>query len=193
VKRLCVFAGSSIGADPAFREAAVELARLLARRGVGVVYGGASIGLMGVVANSVLAAGGEVVGVVPERLTSREIAHRGLSELHVVGSMHERKALMSELSDAAVALPGGLGTFEELLELATWTQLGIDVKPCGLLNVHGYFDPLVAMLDRAVEQTFLSSEHRGILLAGRGCEELLARIERWSAPAAKWSPSAGEA
>ena len=188
--RLCVFAGSSAGADPAFREAAVELARLLARRGVGVVYGGASIGLMGVVANAVLEAGGEVVGVVPERLTGREVAHRGLSELHVVGSMHERKALMGELSDAAIALPGGLGTFEELLELATWTQLGIDSKPCGLLNVNGYFDPLVAMLDRAVEQSFLSLEHRRILLVGGDCEELLGRIERWSAPTAKWSSGA---
>ncbi len=154
------------------------------------MFGGASIGLMGVLAEAVLEAGGEAIGVIPQMLESREVAHRGLSELRVVASMHERKALMGELSDAAIALPGGLGTLEELLEVATWTQLGIDDKPCGLLNVGGYFDPLVEMLDRAVEQSFLSAEYRRIVLVDDSPQTLLRRLQEWEAPAAKWSEGA---
>jgi uncharacterized protein (TIGR00730 family) len=176
VKRLCVYAGSGLGTDAAYRQAAVGLGRMLAERQVAIVYGGASVGLMGALADAALGAGGEVIGVIPQRLVDREVAHTGLSELRIVGSMHERKALMSELSDAALALPGGMGTLEEILEAATWSQLGIHAKPCGLLNVRGYYDPLVRLLDRAVDQAFLSPEHRGIVLVEKDPETLLERL-----------------
>ncbi len=177
LKRVCVFAGSKEGGDPAYRDAAVLLGRTLAERGIGVVYGAASIGLMGAVANAALGAGGEAIGIIPQALQRREVAHRGLTELHVVPSMHERKAQMGRLSDAFVALPGGLGTFEELLEVTTWSQLGIHAKPIGTLNVRGYFNPLAAMLDRAVEEAFLAPEHRRILLSDEDPGGLLDRIE----------------
>jgi len=139
------------------------MAALLAGKGITIVYGGGSIGLMGILADAALEAGGRVIGVIPGHLGEKEIAHAGLSELHVVRTMHERKALMMELSDAFIALPGGLGTLEELFEVLTWSQLGLHAKPCGLLNVRGYYDPLLALLDRAVEQGFLRREHRGLL------------------------------
>lgn len=190
MERLCVYAGSGLGADPKYRQAAVDLARIVADRQIGLIYGGASVGLMGVLADAVLDAQGEVIGVIPQALVDREVAHRHLTELRVVGSMHERKALMSELSDAALALPGGIGTFEEILEVATWSQLGIHAKPCGLLKVCGYYDPLAMLLDHAVDQSFLSSEHRGIVLVEEDPETLLQRLATWTAPPAKWDTGA---
>ncbi len=163
--RICVFCGSSRGNRPAYREAAERVGSLLAGRGIGLVYGGGNIGLMGLMADAALAAGGEVIGVMPRRLVRREVAHRGLTELREVNSMHERKALMADLSDAFLALPGGYGTFEEFCEMLTWTQLGIHAKACGLLNVEGFFDPLLALFDRAVAEGFLKAQHRTLVLA----------------------------
>lgn len=164
---------------------------LLADSGIGLVYGGASIGLMGAVADAVLRGGGEAIGVIPEGLKRREVAHAGLTELRTVDSMHERKAAMSELSDAFLALPGGLGTLDELLEAATWTQLGIHAKPCGLLNIGGYWDCLVGQLDRAGSDGFLRRDHREVLLVEQDPKALLDRLERWSPPPAVWR-AAGE-
>jgi uncharacterized protein (TIGR00730 family) len=187
VKRLCVFSGSSPGAHPDYAEATAALGRALAGAGIGVVYGGASVGLMGTVADAALAAGGEVVGVIPAALRDREIAHPGLSELHVVGSMHERKALMADLSDGFVALPGGTGTLDELFEVYTWTQLGLHAKPLGLLDVRGYYASLVAFLDHAVAERFVTAEHREMLVVAEGPEALLDAFRRWRAPVrAKW-------
>lgn len=174
--RLCVFCGSQIGSDPRFAEAAVEIARLLAARDIGIVYGGGRVGLMGILADAARAAGGEVIGVIPQSLADREVAHSGLSELHVVESMHDRKALMGELSAGFVALPGGFGTLEEFCEVTTWSQLGIHRKPCGLLNVAGYFDHLIAMFDYAVAQGFLSTANRAIVLEARTSHELIERM-----------------
>jgi hypothetical protein len=154
------------------------MGRLLAERRIRLVYGAGNVGLMGVLANAALAAGGEVIGVIPQMLVDRELAHRGLTQLRIVGSMHERKALMAELSDAFVALPGGLGTYEELCEVLTWAQLGIHHKPCGCLNVLGYFDPLTRMLDRAVEAGFLQSSQRAALLVSNEPSDLLLVLER---------------
>lgn len=174
--RLCVFCGSREGSDPRFAVTARDLGVLLARSGIGVVYGGGRIGLMGIVADAALAAGGEVIGVIPAALAEREVAHQGLSELHVVDSMHERKALMNELSAGFIALPGGFGTFEEFCEVVTWSQLGIHRKPCGLLNVAGYFDPLIGMFDRAVEQGFITDDSRAIVIVAQSCQEMLATL-----------------
>lgn len=179
VSRVCVFAGSSPGADPRYTRAASELGGLLARRGIGVVYGGGTVGLMGVVADAALAAGGEVIGVLPEALDRREIGHRGLTELRVVESMHERKAMMADLSDAFIGLPGGLGTFEELLEVTTWTQLDIHEKPVGLLSVAGFYEDLAHLLDHAVRERFLRAEHRQLLLSDDDAESLLDRLLGW--------------
>ena len=148
--RLCVFCGSSVGSNPAYAEAAVTLGSLLARRGIGLVYGGGNVGLMGVIADAALAAGGEVIGVIPKALADREVAHHGVTELRVVDSMHTRKAMMADLSDAFIAMPGGVGTFEEFFEAITWTQLGLHRKACGLLNVAGFYTPLAAFIDQAV-------------------------------------------
>ena len=187
MKRVCVFCGSSPGGDPGYAEAAAELGGLLARRGVGLVYGGASVGLMGILADAALAGGGEVIGVIPDALTKYEIAHAGLSDLHVVGSMHERKAMMAELADGFVALPGGLGTLDEFFEVLTWAQLGLHAKPCGVLNTRGFYDPLLAFLDRAVEQRFLRPENRDILIARESPESLLDAMDRYVAqPVDKW-------
>lgn len=158
-----VFCGSSLGARPEYAAAARALGSLLAQRNIGVVYGGGKIGLMGILADAALAAGGRVIGVIPQTLLDREIGHLGLSELRVVHSMTERKTLMSELSDAFIALPGGIGTLDELFEVWTWTQLGLHDKPCGLLNVDGYFDPLIEFLDSATTQGFLAPLHRALL------------------------------
>ncbi len=182
VRRVCVFCGSAAGARPAYRRAAARLGEALARRGLGLVYGGGSIGLMGMVADAALAAGGEVVGVIPRRLARKEIAHAGLTRLRVVPSMHARKAMMADLADAFVAMPGGLGTLEELTEVLTWAQLGLHAKPCALLEVAGYWRPLIRLLDHAVEERFLKPEHRRLLLVERSPERLLDRLGRWRPP-----------
>jgi uncharacterized protein (TIGR00730 family) len=176
VRRICVFCGSSQGKDPAFAEAARGLGGWLARQGLGLVYGGGNIGLMGLLADAVLAGRGEVIGVIPQALVDRELAHRGVTTLHVVHSMHERKALMAELAGAFVALPGGFGTLEELCEILTWAQLGIHRKPCGLLNVNGFYDPLLSQIERAVQQRLIRDQHQGLLLVETQPEALLRRL-----------------
>jgi hypothetical protein len=177
-----VFCGSSVGARPEYREAARALAWALTRRGIGLVYGGSRVGVMYEIAATALEAGGEVIGVIPQELVDKDVAFAGLSDLRIVGSMHERKALMAELSDGFIALPGGLGTIEELLEVLTWAQLGLHKKPCGLLNVCQYFDALVGFLDHAVGQRFIKPEHLGMLLIEEDPEALLARFGRYHAP-----------
>ncbi len=164
LKRICVFCGSHFGADPAYRVAAIELGERMVERGLGLVYGGGDVGLMGVVADTVMAAGGEVIGVIPQSLRDREVAHHGITDLQVTDSMHERKRLMYAQAEAVLALPGGIGTLDELFEAMTWNQLGIHLKPAGVLNVGGFFDPLVAMLDRASEQGFIGRSYRDFLL-----------------------------
>jgi len=187
MKRICVFCGSSPGWRTEYRVAAERLGQELVRREIALVYGGGKVGLMGVLADAVLRAGGEVTGVIPESLVAREVAHPGLSKLQVVGSMHERKALMADLSDAFIALPGGFGTLEEFCEVLTWTQLGLHAKPCGVLNVLGYFTPLLAMFDRARDERFLNSENRALVLAGESASELLDALSSWQPiPVAKW-------
>jgi hypothetical protein len=182
MRRVCVFCGSSIGKSPAYLEAARATGRALASRGVGLVYGGGSVGLMGALADATLEAGGEVVGVIPRALQLRELAHGRLTTLHVVGSMHERKARMSELSDAFIALPGGMGTLEELAEIITWSQLGLHARPVGLLDAAGYYGPLIAFFDRAVAEGFIRPEHRGLVLVGTEPAALLDRFAAWKAP-----------
>jgi uncharacterized protein (TIGR00730 family) len=187
IRRLCVYAGSNAGSHPAYAAAARELARLLAGRGIGLVYGGGAVGLMGVLADTILAEGGDAIGVIPQALVDREVGHGGLTEQHVVASMHERKALMEELSDGFVAIPGGIGTLEELIEVYTWSQLGLHRKPMGALNVRGYYDPLAAMLDHAVAEGFLREAHRAALLIADEPAELLDRFAGWEPPtASKW-------
>jgi len=176
LRSVCVFCGSSIGSRPEYAVAAAAVGRLLAERGIRVVYGAGNIGLMGVVADAALTAGGEVIGVIPQMLVDKELAHGRLAELRIVGSMHERKALMAELSDAFLALPGGLGTYEELFEVLTWAQLGIHHKPCGCLNVAGYFDPLDSLLDHAVSEGFVRPQHRRLLVSSSDPVELLALL-----------------
>ena len=183
MKRICVFCGSSPGHDPRYLEAARAGGRALAQRGLGLVYGGGSVGLMGAVADAALAAGGEVIGVIPEVLQIRELAHRSLTRLHVVGSMHERKALMAELSDGFVALPGGMGTLEELAEVLTWAQLGLHARPVGLLDVAGYYRRLAEFFDRAVGAGFLRPAHRQLLLVADQPAALLDQLEAWRGPA----------
>jgi uncharacterized protein (TIGR00730 family) len=179
VRRVCVFCGSNVGARPVYGELAVALGQEIARRGLGLVYGGGDVGLMGVVADACLDAGGEVVGVMPEALAAKEIAHRGLTELRVVASMHERKAAMADLADGFVALPGGFGTLEEFFEVVTWTQLGVHQKPCGLLDVDGYFGPLLALIERAVADGFIRARHRDLVLTSSEPGDLLDRLEAW--------------
>jgi uncharacterized protein (TIGR00730 family) len=187
MERLCVFSGSSPGAHADYLRAAQELGRALADRGVALVYGGASVGLMGAIADATLDAGGEAIGVIPQALVEREIAHPGLADLRVVGSMHERKALMAELADGFVALPGGMGTLEELFEVYTWTQLGLHSKPLGLLDVRGYYAKLVAFLDHAVAERFMTVEHREMLVVEQRAEALLEAFRRWRPPVrTKW-------
>jgi uncharacterized protein (TIGR00730 family) len=187
MQRLCVFCGSSPGANSQYAELARHLGALLARRGLGLVYGGGNVGLMGLLADAVVRGGGQVIGVIPQSLVDREVAHSGLSDLRVVGSMHERKALMAELADGFVALPGGIGTLEEFCEILTWAQLGLHQKPCGLINVAGYFDRLMGFLDHAVSERFLRPEHRAMVLVEADPETLLDRfaahrppqLEKW--------------
>lgn len=187
MEKICVFCGSSPGADPAYAEAAADLGRLLAARGLTLVYGGGHVGLMGVLADAALAAGGRVTGVIPEALAAKELAHGGLTELKVVASMHERKALMSELSDAFIALPGGIGTLEEWFEVWTWSQLGFQPKPCGMLNVAGYYDHLLAFLDHMTAERFLSPPHRSMAIVEDRADRLLDRLASYQPPRAeKW-------
>ena len=173
MKRVCVFCGSSAGGRPSYREAAAQLGRSLAERRIGLVYGGASVGLMGILADAVLHAGGSVVGVIPQALAKQEVVHDGLTALRIVGSMHERKAVMADLSDGFIALPGGMGTLDELFEMVTWAQLGLHRKPCGLLDVEGYFAPLLAFLDHAVKERFVKETHRALLLVAAEPQVLL--------------------
>ena len=180
--RICVFTGSSDGRRPAYRAAAVELGRMLVARGFDLVYGGAHVGLMGAVADSVLSEGGHVIGVIPRSLVDREVAHTSLSELRVVSSMHERKALMADLSDAFIAMPGGWGTLEELFEVLTWSQLGLHRKPCGLLNVDGYFDPLLALLRHVADEQFVKADAAQFVPVASTSAALLDLFEAYQPP-----------
>lgn len=187
MRRICVFCGSSPGLNPAYAEAAREMGRALVNRRLSLVYGGGQVGLMGIIADAVLDAGGEAIGVIPHALNAREIAHHGLSKLHVVDSMHERKALMASLSDAFIAMPGGFGTYEEFFEAVTWTQLGVHRKPCGLLNVGGFYDPVVQFLDRAVMERFIRPEHRAAILVDTDPARLLEALAEARLPEVpKW-------
>jgi len=173
---ICVYCGSRTGAQPAFAAAANQVGQWIGRHGWQMVYGGGKVGLMGIAADAALAAGGTVLGVIPQNLLDKEVGHTGLTELRVVTTMHERKTLMFERADAFVALAGGIGTFEELFEIWTWHQLGVHTKPFGLLNTDGYYDPLIAMLDRMVSEGFLSPAVRSLLLVGTDAAELLGRL-----------------
>lgn len=187
LERICVFCGSNPGRNPAYAEAARQLGARLVEQGVGLVYGGGNVGLMGILADTVLAGGGEVIGVIPQALVDREVAHRGVTELEVVDSMHTRKRRMYGLADALVALPGGVGTFEELLEAITWIQLGLHAKPAGVINVQGYYDPLLTLFDRAQEQGFLHPVHRNLLMAAPDPGSLLERFAAFQPPVVeKW-------
>jgi uncharacterized protein (TIGR00730 family) len=176
LKSICVYCGSNLGARSSYLQAAQKLGIEMAKRGITLVYGGGNVGLMGAIADSVLTAGGKVIGVIPQALVEKEIAHTQLSDLRIVGSMHERKSLMAELADAFIALPGGLGTLEEFCEVATWTQLGFHRKACGLLNIEGFYDGLLAFVDRAVEEKFIRSEHRAIIISGENPVELIDKL-----------------
>jgi len=174
--RVCVFCGSRTGSQPAYTEAASRLGAALAGRGIGLVFGAGHVGLMGVLADAVLASGGEAIGVIPQALVDRELAHRQLTRLHIVESMHDRKALMAELADAFLALPGGYGTLEEFFEIVTWKQLRLHQKPIGLYNVAGFFDPLLAWIERAIAEDFIKPKHRDLLMVGADIDPLLDRL-----------------
>lgn len=190
LRSLCVYCGSSVGRDTVYADAARSLARVMVERGVRLVFGGGSVGIMGAVADEVLRLGGEAVGVIPQALMRKELAHAGLTEMHVTPSMHARKTLMAELSDAFVALPGGIGTFEELFEVWTWAQLGFHDKPCAILNVGGYYDRLVEFLDHASTEEFVRPVHRGMLIVESDPEVLLERFSAYQPPAQpKWVKS----
>ncbi|WP_067734807.1 LOG family protein [Novosphingobium naphthalenivorans] len=180
--RICVYLGSSPGRSPLYRDAAEQFGTLLAQRGIGLVYGGGEVGLMGVIADAVCAAGGEVIGVIPEALRAREKDHHGITELHVVKTMHERKAMMANLADGFVTLPGGIGTFEEMFEAWCWAQLGYHKKPVGLLNVGDFYDGLTQFIDKIVEEGFLQERHRAMLMIEREPEALLDRMMHYMAP-----------
>ncbi|MCY1397379.1 LOG family protein YvdD [compost metagenome] len=187
LRSICVFCGASPGADPIYHDAAVALGRHLAERGLRLVYGGGAVGLMGVVADAALAAGGEVIGIIPQSLERAEIGHKGLTRLEVVDGMHARKARMAELSDAFIALPGGLGTLEELFEVWTWGQLGYHAKPLGVLEVNGFYDPLLTFLDHLVTERFVRPQHREMLQRGSTPAELIDAMQAWKPLAApKW-------
>jgi len=187
MKYICIFCGSSLGFRPAYREAAEAMGEVLVKRGLELVYGGGNVGLMGLIADAVLAAGGEAIGVIPEFLAEKEIAHTGLTQLHIVNSMHDRKALMAKLADAFIALPGGYGTLEEFCEILTWAQLGLHQKPQGLLNVEGYYDPLLQLFDRAVDDQFLRADLRNLVIEADDSEVLLDRLASYqSSYVDKW-------
>jgi len=179
IRSVCVYCGSSPGLDPAFGQAATDLGRLLAERQITLVFGGGHVGLMGLLADATLSAGGEVHGVITRALEEKEVAHLGLSRLQVTASMHDRKAAMAEASDGFIMLPGGLGTLDEFFEAATWTQLGIQSKPCGILNIGGYFDPLIDLLDRSVDERFLRPEHRAQLVVDSDPASLIEALVGW--------------
>lgn len=187
MKRLCVFCGSNKGARPVYTAAAKALGQAFVKRNLGLVYGGGNVGLMGIISDEILAQGGEVIGVIPHSLVRREVAHQSLTAQHIVGTMHERKALMAELSDGFIAMPGGMGTFDEFCEILTWAQLGIHQKPCGILNVENYFTPLLTMFDHAVVEGFLRDAHRALVLEATEPDDLLdalaayrpQQVEKW--------------
>jgi len=185
--RICVFAGSSPGTRLSYRKVAEDLGRTLARRGIGVVFGGGRVGLMGVLADAAVGAGGEIIGVIPRALDAKELGHKGLTELRIVGSMHERKAMMADLSEGFVALPGGWGTMDEMFEILTWGQLGLHQKPCGLLNVDGYFDGLLAFMQHMIDERFVRPENGSMLAVATSPAELLDRMAAYVPPAVeKW-------
>ncbi|AYK06629.1 TIGR00730 family Rossman fold protein [Brevibacillus laterosporus] len=185
MKRLAVFCGSSNGASSAYREGAVQLGKELAKRGISLVYGGASVGIMGTVADTVLEEGGEVIGVMPKLLIEREISHQHVTKLFIVESMHERKAKMAELADGFIALPGGPGTLEEFFEVFTWAQIGIHQKPLGLLNINHYYDPLLALFDHMVTEQFLQAKYRSMSIVDSDAKALLDKFETYQAPTVK--------
>ena len=187
LRRVCVYLGSSVGENPVYRDRARQVGELLATSGIGLVYGGGNVGLMGILADAALGAGGEVIGIITSGLMRREVGHSDLTDLRIVETMHERKALMADLSDGFLALPGGMGTLDELFEILTWAQLGIHTKPCGLLNTEGYFTPLVALLDHMVTERFLRPEHRALALVDDDAARLLARFAEYQPPSVeKW-------
>jgi uncharacterized protein (TIGR00730 family) len=187
IKRICVYCGSSKGKDSAYTDAAAALGQVLCERNIGLVYGGAAVGIMGKVADAVLDAGGEAIGVIPKALAVKEVAHENLAELHVVASMHERKAMMADLADGFIALPGGWGTLEEIFEILTWAQLGFHDKPCGLLNISGYYDHLVGFLENSFEQQFVSELYRPMLMTADNPVQLLDLFASYKAPKVrKW-------
>ena len=187
MKRVCVFCGSSKGLRAAYTSAAKAMGQALVKRNIGLVYGGGNVGLMGVIADAMLAEGGEVIGVIPQDLVAKEVAHQHLTEQRIVSSMHERKALMAELSDAFIAMPGGMGTFDEFCEILTWAQLGIHQKPCGILNVENYFTPLLTMFDHATAEGFLRDTHRALVLEASEPDVLLKALETYQPQyATKW-------
>jgi uncharacterized protein (TIGR00730 family) len=187
LKKICVYCGSSPGKNPAYSLAARDLANVMCERGIGLVYGGAAVGVMGSIANAVLEAGGEAVGVIPKALAVKEVAHENLSELHVVASMHERKAMMADLADGFIALPGGWGTLEEIFEILTWAQLGFHEKPCGLLNIEGYYDGLIDFLENSFEQQFVNDLCRPMLMKAHEPVALLDQFSTYQAPKVrKW-------
>ena len=182
ISRVCVFCGSNRGQREEYHRVAGRLGKLLAERQIALVYGGGRVGLMGVVADAALESGGEVIGVIPHALNTRELAHEGISQMHTVDTMHERKALMADLADAFIALPGGFGTFDEFFEIITWAQLGIHHKPCGVLNIGGYFDRLVDFVDHAVGEGFIQAQHRKLILVGNDAAELLDQMVGYVSP-----------
>ncbi len=187
IRRLAVFCGSNPGARPDYVEAARALGRLLAQRGIGIVYGGSNVGLMAALADAMTDEFGDIIGVIPRMLVEREVANKALTDLRIVDSMHQRKAMMAELADGFIALPGGIGTLEEFFETWTWGQLGMHAKPCGLLNVAGYFDPLLEFLDHAVAERFVRDAHRAMVVVESEPAALLSRFERYEPPrVVKW-------
>ena len=182
MRNICVFCGSQSGTDLRYRRAAIELGGLLAQRGHGLVYGGGHVGLMGIIADAVMQAGGTVTGVIPKPMTERELAHKTVTKLYVVSSMHERKALMASLSDSFIALPGGFGTLEELFEVIAWAQLGIHRKPIGLLNVGGFFDALISFVDYMVVEGFVKSKYRGLFVTAEQPADLLDALQKHQLP-----------
>ncbi|HQU84895.1 MAG TPA: TIGR00730 family Rossman fold protein [Pyrinomonadaceae bacterium] len=187
MKRICVFCGSNPGIDPIYLETAEKVGKFLGENGIELVFGGGRVGLMGRIADTVMANGGKVIGIIPKGLSDREVAHQGLTELKIVGSMHERKALMAELSDGFIALPGGVGTFEEFCEIVTWAQLGIHEKPCALMNVGGFYNAFIAMFDHSMNQGFIRPQHRELVLVDDKIEELYEKMRNFRPPTIeKW-------
>ncbi len=179
MKSICVFCGSNPGNDPAYLEAATSAGLYLAKNDIGLVFGGGRVGLMGRIADTVMENGGRVTGIIPRDLAEKEVAHENLTELHIVGSMHQRKAMMAKLSDGFIAMPGGFGTFEEICEVITWTQLGFQDKPCGILNMNGYYDPMIRLFDKAVAEGFIREMHRELVIVGEEIESLVEAMRRF--------------